>query len=559
MDGGGHPGAVWARRRVLALCVLLPVAELVALWAVGAAGDRALAAEVSAPAPLDVFHDLRWLLVLHDSWWALALEAAGIAVLRTLVDAAIVRAAWPAAGRVAPPWGAQLRRTAVFVAASLLVLLPWTVIGFGVDVVAISWLFFAAVPPVVVIAAAASHGAVHAGWWRRLPPARSVGWVSLAFLVETATGAAVGAAPAPLWVPLVALGGVFNAWAWSGVVAAASPLGERRGRFLPVAPAVSIGMLAVAVLGAALSFQLVGTPTHVSVAPRRAAAAGDGSGPPVLLVGGFGSALAGALPHPVPGPWDEVRYSYAGSGPGGAPEPYGPADTHQGLDVSVRRMATQVAALAAATHARVALVAESEGSLIARTYLAAYPGAPVSRVVLLSPLDQPGRVYYPSPGHQGYGVLTGYALSVLTSLLGGFSPVDLPADSPFLRSIVDHASELRDLLDCPTRPPEALLEPLADAVVDPVPPGRRVPAVVVPAFHGGLLTDRRAQLDVATLLAGGTVAADRGLLAAERAVRLAAGPWQVPSLPIGLDAGPGGLSCAAMAADIGSWVRPGLR
>jgi hypothetical protein len=276
----------------------------------------------------------------------------------------------------------------------------------------------------------------------------------------------------------------------------------------------------------------------------------------VLIVSGFDSALTGANPHPVPGPWDEVRYSYAGLSPSGDPLPYTAADTHQSLAVSVRDMATQVEHLARSTGQPVAIVAESEGSLVARTYLAAYLGAPVDRVVLLSPLDQPARVFYPEAGKQGYGLFTGYALGALTDLLGNISPVDLPADGPFLRSIVDHAGELRNLLECPTAAPEALVEPLADAVADGVGPGHAVRSVVVPAFHGGLLTDDRATHDIDILLSGGTVHTNPLVAAAERVIRLAAGPWQVPALPLSLDGGTDRPTCATMTADVRAWAGP---
>ena len=43
-----------------------------------------------------------------------------------------------------------------------------------------------------------------------------------------------------------------------------------------------------------------------------------------------------------------------------------------------------------ATGRRLTLVAESEGALLAKAYLAATPGAPVANLVILSPLLEPG-------------------------------------------------------------------------------------------------------------------------------------------------------------------------
>ena len=44
---------------------------------------------------------------------------------------------------------------------------------------------------------------------------------------------------------------------------------------------------------------------------------------------------------------------------------------------------------------------------MAQVYLAATPRAPVDAVVLLSPLAEPGRVFYPPRGDEGWGVATG--------------------------------------------------------------------------------------------------------------------------------------------------------
>jgi hypothetical protein len=138
----------------------------------------------------------------------------------------------------------------------------------------------------------------------------------------------------------------------------------------------------------------------------------------------------------------------------------------------------------------------------------------------------------------------------------------LPADSPFLRSIVDHATELRGLLSCTVGPGrglnnETIIEPLADGVADPEPPSKVVPTIVVAGFHGGLLTDATARHDMSLLLAGRPVASSRTLTALERIVRLTAGAWQVPSLPLSLYAGHGAKdnpSCATMESDVRSWI-----
>lgn len=64
-------------------------------------------------------------------------------------------------------------------------------------------------------------------------------------------------------------------------------------------------------------------------------------------------------------------------------------------------MGTQVERLAAHTHRPVMIVAESEGALVAKSYVLSRHRVPVDTLVLLSPLVAPGRVYYPESGQDG--------------------------------------------------------------------------------------------------------------------------------------------------------------
>jgi hypothetical protein len=538
----------------VAVCVLAPVVEVLVLWAAGMAGSRALAVQVSAPSPWGEFHDLRWLLVLHDSWLTLALECAGIWAVRSLLDALIIVAAWPDPDR--PSVRRQLRRTIPFTLGASLVLLPWTVVAFEVSVIPISWLVFVALPPVVILALVMHHGSVTGAWWHQTPPWRGVAWVAGTFLIETVVGMMLGAAPAALWVPLAGLGGLLNAWAWRGLVTAVLDRGTHR-RWVPLGPTVIVVMLVTAIIGTSAGFAIVGGRAHP--APVAGTPPDGGGGPPVLIVSGFNSKLTGPEPAPIPGPYDEVRFSYAGVDALGRPVPYSAAQTHRSLPDLVRLLVDQVSLLRRRAGRPVTIVAESEGSLVARVYMAAVRRPPVARVVLLSPLDQPGRVFYPPSGHQGYGVATGEALGGLTDLLGHISPIELGADDPLFRSIVDHAGGLRGLLACPLPgTPENLIEPLADAVADPVGLSKTVPVTVVSAFHGGLLTDRLAEQDVARLIAGKTITSGTALLGTEQILRLAGGAWQVPSLPLHLYTGSDDKpTCEAMDARLRQWVGPG--
>src|SRR5438067_12639129 len=83
------------RPRLIAIAVGGPVLEAAILWAVGLETALGIAPQASAPAPFDVFHDLRWLLVYHRSWVGLTLEFAAFVVFRTAVTGFMVRAAWP--------------------------------------------------------------------------------------------------------------------------------------------------------------------------------------------------------------------------------------------------------------------------------------------------------------------------------------------------------------------------------------------------------------------------------------------------------------------------------
>jgi hypothetical protein len=53
------------------------------LLALGQRGNAALAPQVSAPPPLDVFHDLRWVATYHESWVMLAVELAAVLAARS--------------------------------------------------------------------------------------------------------------------------------------------------------------------------------------------------------------------------------------------------------------------------------------------------------------------------------------------------------------------------------------------------------------------------------------------------------------------------------------------
>src|SRR5882762_6840168 len=80
-------------------------------------GSAGMAAQVTAPAPLDLFHDMRWISVFHDSWVVFALELLAVLVLRSLWAAWIVQRSWPT--ETPPGMGPAARRATFFYALSM--------------------------------------------------------------------------------------------------------------------------------------------------------------------------------------------------------------------------------------------------------------------------------------------------------------------------------------------------------------------------------------------------------------------------------------------------------
>jgi len=545
------------RHRLIAVAVAGPVLETALLWAFGLETALGIAPQATAPAPFDVFHDLRWLLVYHRSWVGLGVEALAFVAFRTVMTAFMVRAAWPDDAE-APSLRRTLARSAAFVVTTAILLSPWVALLFGMAIVSISWLFFVALPGAFAVMLLVHHGAIERSWWRHMPPRRTVGWVALSFLVLSVDGAFLSISPPLLRLPVAAAAGLFNAWAWFGIVHAVA--GRPAPRFIPLAPAGLVAVVVVVVGGAALGFETVTSRTQLSHAAGAIATAGPETGQPVLIVSGFGTHWQGDGRRWLPGPFDERRFSYRGMGADGRPAPYDEGDTHRSLPDLVRTMQAQVDAFHRATGRSVDIVAESEGSLVAKTYLAATPSAPVSDLVMLSPLVRPARVYYPPGGQEGWGVAAGLELSGLTAGLRVISPIDMTPDTPLLRSIADNAPTVRELLTCPLPGVhQTALFPLADAVASPHPSEIGISATVVPAFHGGLLGSGAVHKTIAVILAGGAVPHSEMWSAAEDVLRVTSSAWQVPPLLLTLNPAwghpPGrSPSCASMASVLHQWV-----
>jgi hypothetical protein len=210
---------------------------------------------------------------------------------------------------------------------------------------------------------------------------------------------------------------------------------------------------------------------------------------------------------------------------------YDRSDTHRSVRDLAHEMRRQVAALERATGEPVNIVAESEGSLVAQTYVAATPNAPVRSLVLLSPLLEPGRVYYPPSGEAGWGLASGVVLDGIATLVGGVGPVDVSADVPLFRSVVDEAPALRALIRCPAPGVfEAAVLPIDSGVSVPAPFDVGVRYAVVPAFHGGLLGDSTTARLVGRTLRRQPLHPSGFWRDAGDVVNAGAAPWQVPDL-----------------------------
>jgi hypothetical protein len=227
---------------------------------------------------------------------------------------------------------------------------------------------------------------------------------------------------------------------------------------------------------------------------------------------------------------DVRQFSYLGLTSTGNPIPHGANATNQPLDVIADRLAAQIDALATQAHQPISLVAESEGSLVALAYLHRYSDAPVSHLVLLSPIIDPGRVDYPHSGHEGFGVASGWALRGVVGLVDAISPFAVSADGPLLHSIDDEGTLLSLSTWCRPDVRAIAFVPLADTVTLPAAFASAVPLVVLPAFHGGLLGSRDVALKVAAYLRGDPPTSSSALSEVGTLIGDASAAWRVPPL-----------------------------
>ncbi len=529
--------------------------EALVVIAVGIPDASALAPQVSAPTPFDIFHDLRWLLVYHPSWWAFGLELAALVALRSALTVAIVRAAWPH-GVARPVPAAHLRATAVGVSIVMLALFPIAVLAFAMAVFSLPWLFYATVPVVLLAALLVHQVPVRSTWWRDRPPREAVTGVLWSFVAVTVSGALIASAPTALSVPLAGLGGVANAWCWLRIVHALAdrPASLRRRPFALVGLAMIVVLVVACTAG---GFAVVVAIEAGREDPPLASATVDG--PPVLVVKGFDSRWIGDTRRWVDGDYFIRRFSYRGVDRLDRPLAYERVDTHRSLRRLARTMRHQVEALHAETGEPVSIVAESEGALVASVYLDGTPDAPVHTAVLLSPLLDVGRVAYPRLGDDGWGVAAGTTLEGIAAALGAVTTVDVSVDDALFRSIEVNGPLLRGVARCrlPVERSFAVL-PIDAGLAAPAPEELAVTHAVVPAVHGGLLgTGAGAELIGRVL--DGRPASGSGLwsFAGDVVGALSAG-WQAPDLVPGLAPEWRGLpepsDCAGVRRALARWL-----
>jgi len=533
-----------ARRRLLLPCCLAPVAETAMLLAWGPSGSAALGPQITAPPPFDLFHDLRWISVYHDSWAVLGMELAAVVCLRGLWSAWVVRAGWPKGHRPPPSLGFAFLRALVFYAVACVVLAPFVVLLFGLALTHVSYLFFVAIPPVLAIALVIHRGALSqaAGqWWRWHPRWRTVGWLMGAFGWLSAAGAVISAAPWPLALVAAAGAGVLNARAHLAIVASIStpPTAVVSHRMRLAVPVALVTTFVLVAAGTRMGFTLT-TPAEASPEGRAAAIPSSAVGHPVLVASGFNSRSNALPPLELPNGFVAWRFSYRGLDPERRPRAYGPADTLQPLFASARAMAAEVDALRAAYREPVTILAESEGALVARTYLGTLyrrgSGA-VDRLVIFDMPTGPPGVYYPARGAQGWGVGTGWGLRGLALVIRALGPLEVSADAPFVRDL----AECRTLIGTLTTDPapagvrQVSFLSLADAVDGPTPRGPfTADTFVITAPHGGLVGRPGTGILISEILAGQPDRTSVTRLAVARAITALTDAWHTPDLAEGL-------------------------
>lgn len=532
----GIPAPVTRHHRLLLLVVLTTapaLAEAVLLTSVGLTPTLGLAAQVTAPSPFGVFHDLRWVQVYHYSWWSFAWESAVAIVVRSLINAGIVSLAWPAEHEQRS-WVSVLRRNLVFNLLVYVALSPWAAVAVAASDTSLFWFTLGEMVPLLFLSLVLQRGGIVDHWWRSMPSPREAGWALVAFAVLTADALVICSVAGWWRVPLVAVAGAVNAWLWRRLVVAAASARPRL-RFVPAGP-IALVISAAALLGMG-QLSTIGGEIAQRPPPHVNRIGVGGVTQRLVYVAGYGSSL-----HPGSTPDTDLpvyRFSYSGIGPDGEPLPYGPADTHQSLATSARLLAQQVESEHRRTGRKVALIAQSEGTLVVHTFLAGYPrdavdGA-VDTAVLLSPLVQPAAVYFPPhDAGSGWGIATGWLLREMFAVVRATSDSHATPDEPFVRSVIDHAPFYRGTILCSTPGVRmGAFLPSAGALLVPPDTATEIPVIELPGIHASLLGDEDVQRRIIAFLRGQPLPTVPG--GDYTVIQRAASAWRVPDLPFVLN------------------------
>ncbi|MEU8261593.1 hypothetical protein AB0C02_13360 [Micromonospora sp. NPDC048999] len=519
---------------LLLLTVLPPTLEAVLSTHYGLRSVVGLAPQASALPPFATFHDLRWISVYHNSWPQFAGELAVSVVVRGLWVTAIVLVAWPSHLRPRPPWGRALLTGVTGTAALTVAMLPWAAVSVALSATSLSWFFVGGVGTVFVLALVMQRAGLVSTWWRGAPPLAGALWAALAFLILTIASVLVSTAPDPSPIVLAALFGAVNGWLWRRLLPAVLVARVRLVR-VPVAPLVAVGLVVgiapAGFLGRA-ALQDAGQPPVPLPARRN----GD---PPqaIIYVDGFDSVGDGGSIDGGGQAADSIPFelfSYAGLDAQGRPLPYQAEQTQQSLERSAELLDAQVTKLHSRTGKPVALLGDSEGTLVVRTYLQTRPHPDVVAAVLLSPLPNPAAASYPPPvARHGWGLATGAQLQAIMAAVRWSSGLRIDTDAPFLRSLLDDPGRYRDQMFCPV-PGTRLVAfvPLDAALADR--PGNpiEVPFVLVDTLHGGAYDSSEVRRQIVAFL-DGEAPATAGT-AVYRVLRAAAVAWQAPPLRLRL-------------------------
>ncbi|MEV0806298.1 hypothetical protein [Micromonospora sp. NPDC050200] len=509
---------------LLGITAALPLAEVLILLLIGFTPAKGLAPQITAVWPYDSYHDMRWLLVYHNSWLMFGSGLLGLIALRGVLSATIVSLAWPTR-TPRPPYRALVLRNVGVAAFGAVLVLPFAAYSVAASVLSLSWFLFASLIPMLLLAPFLQRMSVGRRLWRGLPSAELVGWSLLDFAVITLGGGLVWRTP-DVWTPLVAAAtGALNGLLWQQSVRAA--VLQKRVRWLrvPVVPIVVVLALAVPLMSQVLSQPPNQANTFMPPIFNRPL-------PPqvpyaVILLAGHDSAYDG---RPAADPNMEL-FSYLGLDSGGRPLPYRPEATHRSLESSSQLLAAQVEAVHRRTGRPIALIAQSEGVMVARTHLRNRPDSPARALAMFSPLIRVGRAYYPPPeASTGWGLATGWLLRVMfhVTTIGNRGPST--PDEPFIRSLLDNAPFYRYQILCPI-PDVRVIAFLPTTTATEAPPGQaiKIPVVEVPTFHARVIGRVDANDMLIDFLAGANINRPRREFGPLQQLGDA---WHAPSLAI---------------------------